>query len=159
MKKELKKLEAKLEVAGKKKDFVGILKIRQQIDELQKLELAKLAYEKHRLELGRVDMKEVFAALPREVSEGMITDMNSIALFIDWIELLADRVDKAIKVAVPNATLQHYDKVLALGAAAKEQCNFMFEKTSAEYQQAIADNSDELMEKTVEGVKVIMSKM
>lgn len=159
MKKELSKLEAKLELANKKRDYVAIVKLNMRITEINKLEADLANRARIRLEAERVDMRNIFSALPKEVREQMVTDMNAIALFIDWIELLAMRVDKSIQLAVPNAKLHHYDKILEVGKAAKEQGQYMFEKTSSEYQQAIADNSDALMEKTIKGVKTIMKKM
>ncbi len=152
MKKQLEKLFQQLDKARAKNDIIGRCKIQKQIESLK---------DKMNLEVveERIDMMTIFSKLSDDKRSEMILNLNSISVLIDWIEILSMKIEADIQKAYPTAKLHQYDAIIELGKAAKKQMTFMFENTSENYQNAIAYNSDALLEKTIKGVKTIIKKM
>jgi hypothetical protein len=134
--------------AQRKGDHLQALKLNMQIIDLQKQATEV-----------KVDLIDLFKQLPKELVVKMLTNMNGIALMIDWIDLLTMEINDAIKIVDKDSTVHHFDSIIQLGKEAKKHMSFMHQKTGESYQNAIAENSDELLEKTLKGVKKIMTKM
>ena len=150
--KEQKKLQAKLEKAIAKKDHVGVIKLLQQLKELE-------AKNEFKIIESRLDMTEIFGKMSTEYQDLLILNLNSIAVLVDWIEILTKRVNSQINSVAPTFKVHQYDEIIKLGRAAEQQEIFMFKNTGAEYQNAIAENSDYLLDKTIKGVKELIFKM
>lgn len=146
--KQIRNLQEKQLQHTRKGDHWGAVKCKMQIIDLQRKQ-----------QEVKVELLDLFNQMGDITKEVMLTKMNSIALFIDWIDILTMDINEAIKSVDKDATMHHFDSIVKLGKEAKKHMSFMHEKTGESYQNAIANNSDDLLEKTLKGVKKIMTKM
>ena len=108
----------------------------------------ELAFEnfKNRTYTEKIQLGEITSQLSMEDKHNCALWVNTIMLLADWTELLTMRVNETIRKTSPDVRLEMYNKLIALGKAAKEQVSFMGKVTSMDFQISFAEKSEPTLE-------------